>query len=98
LRFEGDPTFGKDFLVAGGPRGDVLRMLTGDVRKAIESWTLRGPQPVVEVLAGWAMVYVESEAGDRRLAQKATALVSYASRIARALSQEPPERPRGPQT
>jgi hypothetical protein len=87
LQFEGDRAFGESFLIAGEPRDAISRMLVKPVRQAIMSWSSRGPQPVVELMPEWVMAYVESEAGDRQAAQKATALLSYASGVVKALGE-----------
>jgi len=87
LQFEGDRAFSESFLIAGEPREAISRMLGGPVRQAIMRWSSGGPQPVVELMPEWVMAYVESETGDRQVAQKATELLGYASGVVKALGE-----------
>ncbi len=85
LSAEDDPEFSTGYLLSGRPAGEVRALLTAPVRDAIKQWPVRGPRPVVEMLPGWLAVYVESEAGDRRIAAKCAAIMRYADLVAGAL-------------
>lgn len=87
LHFEGDRAFAESFLISGEPKDAISRMLDKPVRQAIMGWAIGGPQPVLELTPQWVMAYVESEAGDRQVAQKATQLLSYASAVVKALGE-----------
>ncbi|MHC4593193.1 MAG: hypothetical protein ACYS8L_10945 [Planctomycetota bacterium] len=86
LQTKEDPDFGRRFVIAGEPREEVCAMLTRAVRDAIKAWTVRGPKPVVEIVPGWVVVYMESEPGDRQVAHRAAYLLDYTSRIGRGFA------------
>jgi hypothetical protein len=85
LQFPGDPAFGSYYLFAGEPREGVRRMFTAPVRDALANWSRTGPKPVVEIVAGWAIVSVETVVGDKDVAERAAALLNYTTGISAAL-------------
>jgi hypothetical protein len=86
LQTKSDLDFGRRFVIAGEPREEVCAMLTKAVRDAIKEWAVRGPKPVVEIVPGWVVVYMESEPGDRQVAHRAAYLLDYSSRIGRGFA------------
>jgi hypothetical protein len=82
LHFDDDERFGFEYVVAGGSRERVRALLTKPVRDAVKAWGAARPWPVVEVLPGWVVAYVESDIYDRNWAGRAERLLLYASNIA----------------
>jgi hypothetical protein len=93
---EGDEEFARDFFVSGEPRRAVEAMLNGPVREVLKSWQGRGPRPAVEILPRWIVVYVESDPRDRRVADRAAALLKHATAVAAALGATPAEEREAP--
>jgi len=85
LEFREDPVFSTRYMVHGGPEDRVRALLAEQVRSALKGWKQKGPKPVVEMLPGWVVVYVESDIYDGDAEARAEATLSYACAIARSL-------------
>ncbi|MGD2175416.1 MAG: hypothetical protein PVJ27_08440, partial [Candidatus Brocadiaceae bacterium] len=77
LSFEDDPSFRSRYLIAGGPAERVRSWLTPATREAIKSWDRSGPRPVIELVAGWVAVYLESDLQDTHLVRRGGRLMHY---------------------
>jgi hypothetical protein len=86
IAFASDPTFERDFAVAGPDLPRTRELLTEPVRTALREWDMRGPRPVVELMPGWLVVYDETYQADPQVGERANALVAYGMRLVEALS------------
>jgi len=96
LTFPGDPGFGSYYLFVGEPREGVRRMFTAPVREAVTNWLQSGPKPVVEIVPGWAITFIETVVTDKDVAKRASALLGYVAGIAKALGDAQPPQGQAP--